>query len=267
MLVRGSGPPLVLIPGIQGRWEWMRPAVRALARSFTVATYSLVGEPGTGQRIGADTPFDRHLEQVDEALARNGWSDAVVCGVSYGGLIAVRYAAVHPDRVRALVLVSAPGPRWRPAPLIRQYMESPWASLPAFLAGAPLRLWPEIRAAAPSARGACVSAARHLANVALAPAWPRRMADRIRCLDGHDFGRDAAAVRAPTLVITGEAHLDHVVPVEGTLEYVAAIPDAVAQQLTRTGHLGLVTRPDAFVRLIAGFVTGGSSPEWGQTVK
>jgi pimeloyl-ACP methyl ester carboxylesterase len=254
MIVLGSGPPLVLIPGIQGRWEWMRPAVEALAPSFTVATYSLVGEPGTGERLHAGVPFDRHLQQVDEVLGRNGWGDAVVCGVSYGGLVAVRYAAVRPEHVRALVLVSAPGPRWRPAPRVRRYLASPWASVPAFLAGAPLRLWPEIRAAAPTATGALVSAARHLVNVALAPAWPSRMAGRIRCLDGHDFARDAASVRAPTLVITGEPQLDQVVPVDGTLEYAAAIPGASTRMLARTGHLGLVTRSGEFAGLISDFV-------------
>lgn len=254
MIVRGSGPPLVLIPGIQGRWEWMRPAVQALAPSFTVATYSLIGEPGTGARLRADTPFNRHVEQVDEVLRQNGWADAVVCGVSYGGLIAVRYAALRPARVRTLVLVSAPGPRWRPAPRVRRYLSSPWASVPAFVVGAPRRLWPEIVAAAPGWPHACASAARHLVNVALAPAWPSRLADRIRCLDGHDFGRDAAKVRAPTLVITGEPLLDRVVPVDGTLEYAAAIPGALTRTLPGTGHLGLVTRPREFAGLITDFV-------------
>nr|MBP7572149.1 alpha/beta hydrolase [Acidobacteriota bacterium] len=103
MFLCGSGPPLVLIPGIQGRWEWMRPAVHALAASFTVATYSLVGEPDSNAPLRPDTPFDRHLEQVDDVLRQNGWSQAVVCGVSYGGLVAVRYAAVRPERTRALV--------------------------------------------------------------------------------------------------------------------------------------------------------------------
>ena len=38
---RGSGPPLVLIPGLQGRWEYLRPAVDALSASFRVLTFSL----------------------------------------------------------------------------------------------------------------------------------------------------------------------------------------------------------------------------------
>ncbi len=253
MVVCGSGPPLVLIPGVQGRWEWMRPAVHALASSFTVATFSLAGERGSTARLRPDTRFDCHLEQVDEALRRNGWDQAVVCGVSYGGLVALRYAALRPGRTRALVLVSTPGPRWQPDARVRRYVSSPWLSAPAFVGGAPLRLWPEIRAAFRSRLQACACGARHLVNVALAPAWPSRMANRIRCLDGLDFFADAARVRSPTLVITGEPHLDRVVPVDGTLEYVSTIPGASARMLPGTGHLGLVTRPREFARLIAEF--------------
>ena len=46
MLDVGTGPPLVLIPGIQGRWEWMKPSIDALAREYRVITMSLPGEPG-----------------------------------------------------------------------------------------------------------------------------------------------------------------------------------------------------------------------------
>ncbi len=37
----GQGPPLVLIPGIQGRWEYLRPAIDALSRTFRVLTFPL----------------------------------------------------------------------------------------------------------------------------------------------------------------------------------------------------------------------------------
>ncbi|HSK09729.1 MAG TPA: alpha/beta hydrolase [Vicinamibacterales bacterium] len=254
MIVRGAGPPLVLIPGVQGRWEWMRPAVEALAASFTVATFSLIGERGTGCRLQREAAFDRHADQVDEVLDRAGWQTAAICGVSYGGLVAVRYAALRPERTSTLVLVSAPGPRWRPNARVSRYVSSPWASLPAFVLGAPWRLWPEMRAAYPTLPKAFAGAARHLLRVASAPAWPPRMARRLEIIRGHDFLEDARRVDVPTLVITGEDHLDYVVPVEGTLEYARVIPGAATRALLRTGHLGIVTRPQAFCALVAGFV-------------
>ena len=47
MIDVGNGPPLVLIPGLQGRWEWMRPTVNALARTFRVLSFTLAGDWGS----------------------------------------------------------------------------------------------------------------------------------------------------------------------------------------------------------------------------
>src|SRR6266536_3504143 len=113
MIDVGSGPPIVLIPGIQGRWEWLRPAVDALATQFRIVTSSLPGEPGQARYSGAG--FDQLAEHVDRLLNEGNISKAAVCGVSFGGLVALRYAATRPERVRALILVSTPGPRWQPA--------------------------------------------------------------------------------------------------------------------------------------------------------
>ncbi len=64
---RGSGVPVVLVPGIQGRWEWMAPAVEALAARCRVITFSLADEPSAAwpaRGIG----FDAYVEQIGQAL-------------------------------------------------------------------------------------------------------------------------------------------------------------------------------------------------------
>src|SRR5881628_1461530 len=96
---RGSGPPLVLIPGLQGRWEYLRPAVDALSASFRVLTFSL----GRGD-------LNSYADQAAEVMTRAGIERAVICGVSFGGLIGVRFAARHAARCGALVLASTPKP-------------------------------------------------------------------------------------------------------------------------------------------------------------
>jgi pimeloyl-ACP methyl ester carboxylesterase len=80
------------------------------------------------------------------------------------------------------------------------------------------------------------------------------MAGRLRLLRDEDFGRDAAHVRCPALVITGEPNLDRVVPVDSTRQYTRLLPHAETAHLAGTGHLGIVTRPQAFAELVAGFV-------------
>ena len=245
VVVVGSGPPLVLVPGIQGRWEWMRPAVRALAGRFRVITFSLTPDV---------PPFDRQVEQVVEGMDRAGAVRAVVCGVSYGGLVALRCAATHPSRVSALVLVSTPGPYWTPDDRSTRYVSKPWLSVPAFAVGARSRLWHEVSAAHHGSGGRWLKLGRYLCSVGTHPPWPPHMARRVEALAGRDFASDARAVSAPTLVLTGEAELDRVVPVAGTLEYAGLIPGARSRILEGTGHIGLVTRSEEFAAAIAKFV-------------
>jgi pimeloyl-ACP methyl ester carboxylesterase len=85
------------------------------------------------------------------------------------------------------------------------------------------------------------------------------MARRVHFLEGLDLGRELKAVRTPTLVITGEPALDRVVPVELTREYLALWPHAQAATIANTGHLGSITRPEAFANLVAPFVAQASS--------
>lgn len=244
---RGAGQTLVLVPGIQGRWEWMRPAVDALAARFRVITFSLPGERRSGlpPRV-----FDAHADQVDEVLDRAAVDRAIICGVSYGGLVALRYATRRPARVDRLVLVSTPGPRWQPNARIQRYGNAPRTSALAFVAGAPGRLSREIAAAVPGRARRLATIARYARSIVSYPGSARRMAARLKCLAGEDFLSDAKQVAAPTLVITGEPELDRVVPVPGTKEYVDLIAGAVGVTLQNTGHIGLVTRPAAFAELI-----------------
>jgi pimeloyl-ACP methyl ester carboxylesterase len=79
------------------------------------------------------------------------------------------------------------------------------------------------------------------------------MARRARMLDGRALQSEIAAVRAPALVVTGEPHLDLVVPVRSTHEYLRLWPQAEAMTLPRTGHLGVITRADEFAAVVAGF--------------
>ena len=252
---RGDGPPLMVIPGIQGRWQWLRPALTALARSHRTISYSLCGDFGSGCRLDRSLGFDNYLRQLDGVFERTGVQRAAVCGVSYGGFIALRYAATRPERVSHLILTSSPDPTWIPNDRQARYISTPWVSTPSFVATAPARLWPEIAAAFSAAHGSFGFCARYLARVAAAPALPSLMGERIREQQTLDFRADCAAVRCPTLITSGEPHLDRVVPVESTRRYLSLIPGAKYAMIERTGHLGLITRPDAYAATIHSFLS------------
>jgi pimeloyl-ACP methyl ester carboxylesterase len=59
--------------------------------------------------------------------------------------------------------------------------------------------------------------------------------------------------------MTGEPGLDRVVPVESTREFVRLCHNAEYAMMDRTGHIGLVTQPDRFARIVGEFVNASSS--------
>jgi len=214
---KGQGAPIVLIPSILGRWEHLRPAVEALARSQRVITFSLSEERRPGPGTAHD--LDPLVEQVEQALDDRGLASAVICGVSFGGRVALHVAARRPNRTDALVLVSTPGPGWHLKPWHRRVANLPW---PVFVRR---------------------------------PVSLSGIAARALQLDRMDIVADCAAVSAPTLIVTGEPGRDHVVPADGSNGFVQLIASAQLVVLERTGHLGCITHPDAFADVVGAFLT------------
>jgi pimeloyl-ACP methyl ester carboxylesterase len=57
------------------------------------------------------------------------------------------------------------------------------------------------------------------------------------------------------MIVTGEESLERVVAPRITREYLAIWPHARLETLARTGHLGMITRPEEFAALVSGFVS------------
>ena len=247
---RGSGPPLVLIPGLQGRWEYQRATVDALAASLRVITFSL---------DGAD--LDGYAQQVVDAMSRAGVESATLCGISFGGLIALRCASHHPSRCNKLVLASTPPPLLRLRRRHRIYLKAPMILGPLFLMETPFRVRRELRAAMSDPRARRRFSWSALRTGLGAPVSIRRMADRARIATTDSVAADCARITMPTLVITGEPHLDRVVQVESSAEYERLIPHARRVTLRDTGHLGSMTRPAEFAEIVRAFIDdAGADP-------
>jgi pimeloyl-ACP methyl ester carboxylesterase len=243
-----SDLPIVVVPGIQGHWEWMRPALAALRTGGPVSTFSLNEEDGRGD------PFDQWMASIDRLIAGTGSARVALVGVSFGGLVVTRYAAMRPDRVAALVLVSAPSPRMPLGRAEQTLVRYPLATLPFFALRGVTRLAPEVIAAKPTWMSRATFALSYGRQVLARPIAPRQMARWVRAWQAADVISECSRVTAPTHVITGERGLDRVVPVDSTLDYLTLIPGATASVLARTGHIGLVSRPDHFAALVREFL-------------
>lgn len=257
IIQRGQGPPIVLVPGIQGRCEWQLPTVPALATLGRTVTFSLCDEPGSGFAWTEAAGFENYLTQLDDVLRQAQVERPLLVGVSYGGLIAAEYAARTPQGIAGLVLASAPPPHWTLPARVQRYVRAPRLMTPAFLLGAPARLYPELRATFPATRDLLRFAVSHGLRVATAPASPLRMVRRLRWMREARFST-TRPIPVPALIVAGEPALEKVVPPQDTLRYLEWIPHARVATLARTGHSGTVSKADAFAALIADFMMSRS---------
>jgi pimeloyl-ACP methyl ester carboxylesterase len=249
MIDIGHGSPIVLIPGLQGRMEWMAPTIEALSARHRVLSFSL------GETNGAD-PFRGWLEIVDRLVDRAGVPRVTLMGVSYGGLVAVRYAARHPARVGALVLVASPSPSFRLDRLSAACAKYPRAALPLFTLRGCLRIAPEILAARERWPDRVRLALEYAGRALRYPLSPTQMASWVHAWMRADIASECARVTTPALLVTGEPGLDRVVPVRSTLEYRTLLPHSRHEVLRRTGHIGWVSKPHELSSLVDRFLDG-----------
>lgn len=254
---RGSGTPVILVPGIQGRWEWMQPAVDALSQRCRVLTFSLADEPTSGASFDEASGFNCYLQQIAEALDVTGVKSAVICGISYGGLIAAAFAARYPDRALGVVVVSGIPPSWTPDARVRFLMRAPRLLAPVFCINS-VRLFGEMVAAKDGVIAALSFALAHIGAVVRNRFSPVLMARRVRLLEGNTLEQELTQLRVPALIITGQAELDRVVPVALTRDYLRLWPNASSATIEQAGHLGPITRPQQFADLVARFADEGA---------
>ena len=79
------------------------------------------------------------------------------------------------------------------------------------------------------------------------------MATRARLIARADAAALCRCITSPTLVVTGEPGLDHVIAGDAGSAYTRLIGNAQASVLAGTGHLGIVTKPGAFAATVKTF--------------
>jgi pimeloyl-ACP methyl ester carboxylesterase len=107
VLEAGSGPPMVLLHGPGAHAAAWLPAIPGLQATHRVIAPDLPGHGATTDIHEAGTPLDvtRVLAWLDALIERTCPTPPILVGQLIGGSIAALYAAEHPDRVQALMLV------------------------------------------------------------------------------------------------------------------------------------------------------------------
>ena len=109
----GQGRSLVLIHGLGGPQMWERVA-EPLASQFSVVSFEL---PGFDEDSfpGRSFSTDKYARFISRGIEKLELNDVILCGISYGGQIAIVVAASYPERISRIVLIAPTGiasPAW-----------------------------------------------------------------------------------------------------------------------------------------------------------
>jgi pimeloyl-ACP methyl ester carboxylesterase len=105
--IRGQGEPLLLLHGGLGSIDMFAPLMPIFAANREVIGIDLQGH---GRTTLGERPINLPAigDDLNEILKRLGYGPVDVLGYSFGGGVALRLAVQHPERVRRVVIASAP---------------------------------------------------------------------------------------------------------------------------------------------------------------
>lgn len=237
----GTGPPLVLIHGLQVGQELFDALRGHLAAGFTVISYDQRDRGATVFEPAAYTTDDLadDLAALIEAL---GLGRVHVLGTSFGGMVAQAFALRHPDLVDRLVLGATSQAPFRP-----ERVRGPVAEL----LGA-LEAGDEHRARALLSRMA--PAATSKAGGAPERSDPDALMRRFAATRSFDTRGRLGGIAAETLIVHGRN--DAFVPLVDALALAGEIPHADALVLADSGHAWENERPAHAAAAIGAFLTG-----------
>jgi pimeloyl-ACP methyl ester carboxylesterase len=205
--------------------------------------------PGYGEARLPDEEHAPHLDVI-ETLDQLGIEQAALVGNSFGGAVALRVAAVAPERVSRLVIVSSPWEGVDVSPQLAAAWEAESSALEEgdvdAATAAVVDAW-TLPDAPEQLRAEIAEMQARAFATQLAGPEPREGADPLE--------DDPALLRTldmPVLVLVGEHDMpDFHLAAEAFLQ---ELPDARRETVPGAGHLAPLEQPDEFRELVLGFV-------------
>ena len=229
-----AAPAIILLHGFGASLQTWDDWARDLQADHRVIRYDMPGFGLTGADPSGDYTDARSIAVLLALLDRVEVARASLVGNSMGGRIAWTFAALHPERVDKLVLVSpdgfaSPGMAYGVAPKVPLMLRALPYVLPSFMLRASL-------APAYANPGVVTEALfTRYRDMMLAPGVRRAIVDRM----GQQVLVDPVPllnrIEAPTLLMWGEQ--DGMIPFANSADYLHALPHGTLAALPGVGHL------------------------------
>ena len=257
---RGTALPVIAVnggPGLSHAYMLQNDVWQRIARHRLVVLYD---QRGTGAskhlQPGAPQTMDAQVADLEAIRASLGLQKFALVGDSYGGLLAMAYAAAHPEHVAMLVLSDSAAPAWKSMvhllPQVFPDIEEQDAAQEKKLgsttdAAAQAGLLNHFRMIfySPEKRDAYMA---HMGDIGYVPAVGAAVSKATANLD---LTPKLAGFHFPTLVITGRYDMN-VAPLTAW-RMAHAIPGAKIVFFEKSGHLPSYEEPDKYVSVLEEF--------------
>ena len=249
LLLAGQGELVLFLHGVGGnKYNWRRE-VATFSRHFRVAAWDMRGYSESDDYEGP-LRFEDLSADILRVMAHLGAPEVHLVGLSMGGRIAFDFLHRHPERVLSLTVCSAShrasemSPQRRAAFLasrLRPLKEE--GKTPADIAPEIARSLMGPRASA-EVHGLLVDSMRLLGTEAYMKA--------LEAVSTHEGGVALESIRVPTHLVA--AAEDRLIPPEVMRPMAQRIPRSVYSEIADCGHLSNLERPEAFERVVLGFL-------------
>lgn len=237
-----DGPTLVLIHALGTDLHLWDDLIPLLPPSLRLLRFDLRGH-GASDVPPAPYSMGALIRDAERLMDHFALKEAVVLGVSLGGLIAQGLAVKRLDLVRGLVLSNTAAKIGRPEQWQDRIATVRATGLDAFADGAMERWfgrdWRR-NPAMPARRARLISMN------------PEGWCGCAAAIAGTDFYETTATLRLPTLVFAGAN--DAATPPDLVRETADLIPGHRFQLLRRAGHLPMVEKPAEFATVLTAFL-------------
>lgn len=238
----GNGMPIVFVPGIAGSKSWFDYQALGLTDHYRIIRYDL--RQARGQSAYS---LDILVDDLARLLHRLSIYSAVVVGHGLGGLIALKFASVHPECCPSLILCST-------APSFPQLSDDEFVSymLPGEIKfeSAFIRWWKKWF----GRRSDCSdSVGRTALTNCLTDIDHTTLTKRLDILRSSDLTSLLGEIEVPTLVVASTDDAPYVLAGAQALE--EGIPDANLEIIEDVDRFYFYTRHDLFNAIIADFLT------------